>query len=71
MKSNAIIIANKEDKNINKTLIREKACDRKGYSTELFDFPVVQSKMDMKLIDFDSNVSKEYKELNVTQYCKY
>lgn len=59
------------NKTTNKCIIKRVTLDEPFYSTPSFDFPNIQSEIDMKFIDFSSNLAKEHSELNVTQYCKY
>ena len=62
-----------KDKNkvTNKHIIKKSTLDKQFYSAPSFNFPNIQSEMDMKFIDFSSNLTREHDELNVTQYCKY
>ena len=53
-------------------IIKENTIDERFYSTPSFDFPNVQSELDMKFIDFVShNLSEIPNELEVRHYCKY
>ena len=52
-------------------IIKENIIDRRFYSTPSFDFPNVQSELDIKFIDFSSGLIETCHELKVTQYCKY
>lgn len=61
----------KRNKVTNEYIIKKVTIDKRFYSTLSFDFPNIQSEMNMKFIDFSTNLTKEHNELNVTQYCKY
>ena len=52
-------------------IIKENTIDKRFYSTPSFDFPNVQSELDMKFIDFSSGFIETCHELKVTPYCKY
>ena len=66
-----IYFLKKNSKSNRKVEIKESNLDRRFYSTLSFDFPNIQSKVDMKFIDFSSNLAKQHTELEVAQYCKY
>ena len=52
--------------------IKESNIDMRFYSTPSFDFPNVQSELDLRCLDFGQHCLNETRnELQVTQYCKY
>ena len=67
-----IYFVKKKSKSTTKVKIKESDIDMRFYSTPSFDFPNVQSELDLRCLDFGQHYLNETRnELQVTQYCKY
>ena len=59
------------EKNNKNIINKEITLDKRLYSTPSFDFPNVQSKRELKDIDFTSGFLDNPSKIKITQYCKF